>query len=153
MIYLILITLNILIAYFIKSDHKYWLFSIPLWCLLIGAFLLWRNINDAKISQLDTSYWKSADDNKIKDSTNWRGDENIWKRLEDSRMYVKKYNTTFLNSLLLQTFLTFLAQIIGYKKTTLKRTYKRTAITFGIIFAINLWLQLLLSVLPTGPII
>ncbi|PVD51807.1 hypothetical protein DC498_12180 [Terrimonas sp.] len=153
MTYFILLTLNILIVYFVKSDHKYWLLSIPLWTLLIGTFLLWRNINDTKILRLDTAYWESANDNKIKDSTNWRGDETIYKQLENKKAYVKKYNFIFLNSIFFQTLLTFIFQIIGYKKTIIKTTYRRTSIIFGIALLINLILELLMSVVPTGPLI
>jgi hypothetical protein len=152
-IYFILLTLNILFVYFIKSDHKYWSLSIPLWCLLIGTFLLWRNINDTKIKQLDTAYWKSADENKIRDSTNWRGDETIYKQLEDKKSYVNKYNFSFLNSIFVETILTFIFQVIGYKNTSIKKTYKWTSTIFGIALLINLILELLISVVPTGPLI
>lgn len=152
-IYFILLTLNILFVYFIKTDHKYWLLSIPLWCLLIGAFLLWRNINDAQITRLDTAYWKSAGDNRIKDSTNWHGDETIYRQLEDKKGHIKKYNFSFLKSIFLQTALTFIFQVIGYKKTSTKTIYKRTSIVFGIALFLNLILELLISVVPIGPLI
>lgn len=153
MTYFILLTLNILFVYFLKSDKKYWQLSIPFWCLLVGTFLVWRNINDTKITRLDTAYWKSANDNKIKDSTNWRGDEGIYENLEDSKAYVKKYNVTFLNSIFIQTILTFISQLIGYKKTSSKTTYKWTSIIFGIVLIINLCLEVLMAVVPTGPLI
>ena len=155
MTYFVLLTLNILFIYFIKSDTKYWLLSIPLWCLLIGIFLIWRNITDTNIKRLDTAYWKSADDNKIKDSTNSRGDENIYKRLEDSKAYFTKYNFTFFNSIFFQTILTFIIQLIGYKKTSSssKTTYKWTSIIFGLLLLVNLFLEVLIAIVPTGPLI
>jgi hypothetical protein len=89
----------------------------------------------------------------MKDSTNWRGDESIYKSLEDSKAYVKKYNFTFLNSIFFQTILTFITQLIGYRKTSTKATYKWTSIAFGIVLLINLCLELLMSIVPTGPLI
>jgi hypothetical protein len=151
--YFILLILNILFVYFLKSDKKYWLLSIPLWCLLVGAFLVWRNISDSKVTRLDRAYWKSAEDSKIKDTTNWRGDESIYKTLEDSKAYIKQYNFTFLNSIFIQTILTFIAQRIGYVKTASKKTYKWTSIIFGIILLINLCLEILIAIVPTGPLI
>ena len=153
MTYFILLILNSLFVYLAKSDNKYWLLSIPLWCLLIGAFLIWRNINDTNITRLDTAYWKSADNNKMKDSTNWRGDESIYKNLEDNKTYVRKYNFTLLNSIFFQTFLTFITQLIGYRKTSSKTTYKWTSIIFGIILLLNLCLEVLMAIVPTGPMI
>jgi hypothetical protein len=119
--------------------------------MLLSSFIIWRTYNDKQISQLDTAYWKSADENKKKNAENWRGDDNIWKDLDDSKAFVKKYNSIFLTTILLQTVLTFIAQVIGYKVTTAKKTYKWTAITFGILLAINLWLQILMAIVPTGP--
>lgn len=153
MTYFILPALNIFIVYFIKSDHKYWLLSIPLWTLLIGTFLLWRNINDSKIKRLDTAYWKSANDNKIKDQASWRGDENIYKQSEEKKAYVKKYNVIFLNAIFFQTILTFIFQVIGYRKTSFKTGYRWTSFIFGIALLINLILELLISIVPTGPLI
>jgi hypothetical protein len=149
--YFILLTLNILWVYLSKSENKYWLLSIPLWCLLVGIFFAWRNISEEKIARLDTAYWKSADDNKLKDSTSWRGDEAIYKNLEKSRANVKKYNSTFLNTIFLQSVLTFVAQVIGYRKTSLKAIYRWSSIIFGVIFLLNSILEVLLSVVPTGP--
>lgn len=153
MTYFILLTINILFVYFVKSDNKYWLLSIPLWCLLIGIFLIWRNITDTNIARLETAYWKSADNNKIKDSTNWRGDEGIYKKLEDKKTYLNKYNFNFLNSIFLQTIMTFIFQLIGYKRTSFKTTYRRTSIIFGMALLINLILEILISIVPTGPLI
>ena len=150
---IIILTFNVLFLISIRIDKKYWLVPIPLWCLLVSAFFTWRNINDAKILQLDGTYWKSAEDNKMKDSTNWRGDEIILKNLDLKKAYVKKHNSTFLNSIFLQTIFTFIAQLIGYKKTSLKKTYKWTSIVFGILFVLNLWLTLLMAIVPTGPIV
>ncbi|MBS1608905.1 MAG: hypothetical protein JSS70_09120 [Bacteroidetes bacterium] len=148
-----MLTINISFIYSVRSDNKYWLFSIPLWVLLLGTFLLWRNINDAKITELDRAYWKSVDENKIKDSTSWRGRETIYKLLEDKKAYVKKYNPDFLTSIFFQTILTFVFQLIGYRKTSFKTRYKWTSIIFGIFLLINLYLELLMSIVQSGPLI
>jgi hypothetical protein len=113
--------------------------------------LTWRTYNDKKISQLDVVYWESADDNKQKDPENWRGDENILKKLKKQKDYVNKYNNIFLNSVLLQTILTFIAQIIGYKNTSSKTTYKWTSIVFGILLIVSVCLSILMAIVPTGP--
>lgn len=80
-------------------------------------------------------------------------DETILKSLENKKKYVKKCNSILLNSILVQTKLTFVAQILGYKRTSLKRTYKRTSISFGVLLIINLWLTVLMAIVPTGPIV
>jgi hypothetical protein len=125
--------------------------TIPIWTLLLSLFITWRIYNDKQISHLDTAYWKSADENKKNGIENWRGDESIWKKLKESKLSVKKYNTIFLNAIFLQTILTFIAQVIGYKTTTTKKIYKWTAIAFGILLVINLCLVILMAIVPTGP--
>ena len=69
------------------------------------------------------------------------------------KSHVKKYNIIFLNSILLQTILTFIFQIIGYKTTTAKKTYKRTSFAFGFVFVIILSLYTLMAIVPIGPVI
>jgi hypothetical protein len=138
MIYFLILIINIALLIIYRSDKRYWLITIPIWTMLISSFIIWRSYNDKQISRLDTAYWKSADDNKRKDSENWRGDNNLWKDLEKSKAVVKKFNPIFLTIIFLHTVLTFFAQIIGYKFMPAKKTYKWTAITFGILLAINL---------------
>ena len=153
MIYLLVLTINIVLLILYRSDKRYWLITIPIWTMLLSSFIIWRRYNDNRISRLDSAYWRSAEENKKKDAENWRGDDNIWKDWEDSKVFVKKYNSIYLNTIFLQTILTFIAQFIGYKVTTAKKTYKWTAITFGILLVINLWLEILMAIVPTGPVI
>ena len=153
MTYLLILTINIALLILYRSDKRYWLVTIPIWTMLLSSFIIWRTYHDKQISRLDTAYWNSADENKKKDAENWRGDDNIWKDLEDSKTVAKKYNSIFLNTIFLQTILTFIAQVIGFKITTSKTTYKWTAIIFGILFAINLWLEILMAIVPTGPLL
>ncbi len=114
---------------------------------------MWRNLSDRKIERLDTAYWKSAGVNKSKDTTNWRGDEIIYNDLITTKTYVKKHNVIFLNTIFLQTILTFIFQLIGFKRTSLKTMYKGTSIVFGIMLIINLWLAVLMEIVPTGPFV
>ena len=136
MIYLLLLALNVVLVLIYRADKRIWLLTIPIWTLLFSFFITWRIYNDKKISQLDIAYWKSADENKMKAADNWRGDDTIWKDLVD---------------IFLQTILTFVAQLIGLKTTISKKTYRWTSIAFGIVFVINLWLEILMAIVPTGP--
>jgi hypothetical protein len=151
MTYLLILILNLALLFICRTDKRYWLVTISIWVLLTSSFFLWRRHNDNKISQLDNTYWKTAEDNRQKDPDNWRGNETVWNSLKVKKDYVKKYNQIFLNVIMLQTLLTFIAQIIGYKKTLLKRTYKLTSIMFGILLIFNFLLALLMAIVPTGP--
>lgn len=151
MIYLLLLALNVVLVLIYRADKRIWLLTIPIWTLLFSFFITWRIYNDKKISQLDIAYWKSADENKMKAADNWRGDDTIWKDLVDKKAYVKKQNEVFLNAIFLQTILTFIAQLIGLKATISKKTYRWTSTAFGIVFVINLWLEILMAIVPTGP--
>ncbi len=151
MIYFSAILLNFLVLYFFKSDSKYWLVSTIIWTLLILVFIVWRMTTDAQISHLDSSYWESAEYLKKINPENWRGDEKIFIELEQKKMQVKKINLILLKLIFLQTFLTFISQLIGYEKTKLKSTYKLSSIIFGILLILNFILFLLISIVPNGP--
>jgi len=151
--YLTILLVNILILYSLKTDKRYWIVPIPLWTILVLFFILWKFKNDKVISQLDTAYWQSADYNKKINLENWRGDEKIYNKLEETKSYVRKYNNILLNSIFLQTILTFISQVIGYKRTSLKKTYKLTSTVFGVLLILNFFLFLLMAITPTGPLV
>lgn len=153
MIFILILIINVVLLFMLRSDKRYWFVTIPIWTVLLSFFIIWRIHYDKEISRLDTAYWKSADENKFKDNDNWHGYDKFWKELEDSKAVVKKHNATFLDSIFLQTILTFIAQVIGYRVTTAKKTYKWTAIIFGILFLINLCLKISMSIVPTGPLV
>ena len=146
MIYILILTINILLLYFIDTDKKYFLVTIPLWTILIVTLIYWRSYNDNKIDRIETSYWKSAE-NKI------RGEDKLWEQLNKSKSIVQKDNMTFLQCILLQTILTFIFQVVGYRSTANKKVYKWTSIIFGILTLINLLLQLMIGIVPTGGIV
>ena len=58
MIYIFILTINILLLYFIDTDKKYFLVTIPLWTILVVTFIYWRSYNDKKNDQIETLYWK-----------------------------------------------------------------------------------------------
>ncbi|WP_276974512.1 hypothetical protein [Flavobacterium filum] len=153
MIYFLIFIINTILLLTISNDKRFWFVTITIWTVLTVSFISWKIHNDKEISRLDKAYWKSADENKLKDPNSWRGDETIWKSLENSRQHVKKYNSIFIYSLLVQTFLTFVAQIIGYRLTSFKKTYKRTSIAFGILLIIGIWLTVMITIVPTGPLV
>jgi hypothetical protein len=153
MLFLIVLLLNFGLLIIIKSDNKYWLIPIPVWIIFISSFLIWRGIYDKKIELLDYKYWKSADYNKLIDESNWRGDDDLWKKLEETRKYVQKYNMTFLHSIFLQTVVTFLLQLVGYRTTGKRRLYKVTSNIFGILTFIHFIIEIMIGIVPTGGII
>jgi hypothetical protein len=150
-IYLIILLVNVLSLYIYKTDKRYWLFPISFWVIFFLFFIIWRVTNDKSISRLNTEYWKSADYNKKNNPDSWRGDERIYQKLKDAEAYVRKYNYTLLSSLFLQTILTFVLQVLGYKRTSLRKTYKWTGIVFGVLLVMSFVLFLLMSIVPTGP--
>ena len=149
MTFILILAINIILLVLVRTDRRYWLVSIPLWTIVISSFVLWRNFHDKKIDQIETEYWKSADANKKLNPDNSSGDRIVWKELESSKDYVQKFNMIFLHSVFLQTILTFISQIIGYKKTNLKKTYKWTSIIFGVLTLLSLFLELMIAIVPT----
>lgn len=130
--------MNILLVYFLRTEKKYWFISISIWTMLIASIILWRQVNETKIDKLDHAYWKSAE-------INISGDNKIYKELIEAKSYFEKYNLKFIHAIFVQTILTFAFQIVGFKRTSLKRTYQWTAIIFCFLTLFILFLEISLS--------
>jgi hypothetical protein len=107
-VYLLILTLNILFVYFIKSDNKYWLLSIPFWILLFSTFIYWRTNSDREIQTLETQYWSTLDKLNI-DIDIEKADE-----IDQLKKQTGVVNRTFIYAIGLQTLLNFTFQIIGH---------------------------------------
>ena len=141
MTFIILLTVNILFIYFIKSDKKYWLLSIPLWTILISGFIFWRISNDRQIKNLEKEYWKTTE------NRGW-GDYDKRTKLEEAKKHVQKFNMTFVYLIGLQTLITFILQIVGQRRTT-QKTYRWTKIIFGILFFFIFLLIAMMGIVPS----
>jgi hypothetical protein len=149
MIYILILALNIILLLLIRTGRRFWLVSIPLWVIIFASFVLWRNYQNRKIDRIDMAYWKSADLNKKLNPNNSRGDEAILKELEESTNYVNKFNMPFVHGNFFQTILTFISQIIGFKQTEFKKTYRWTSIIFGLLTLLGFVFEFLIG-LPAG---
>ncbi len=145
MLYLALLTVNILFIYFVKSDKKYWLLSIPLWVILISGFILWRTNSDRQIQNSEIEYDKTFQGKEY-------GDNAIWNKLSEQKKTAQKLNMTFVHLIGLQTFVTFIFQIFGHRETK-QKTYKWTKVIFGVLFALVFLIIAMMGVVPTGGII
>ena len=153
MIYLIILIINIALLAIYRSGKRFWIVTIPIWTLLLSSFCIWRIYNEKQINALESAYWKKENARERNENKNWQGAYENYKEIQDSKRIMKKYNSVFLNSIFLQSILTFIAQVIGYKVTTEKKTYRINAIIFGVILAINLFLEFLMAIVPTGPLL
>ena len=123
------------------SDKKYLLLSIPLWTILISCFILWRIYNDRQIQKLEKEYWKTTE------NRGW-GDYAKRTKLEEAQKHVQKFNMTFIYLIGLQTFITFIFQIIGQRRRT-QKTYKWTTMIFGILFVLVFLLIAMMGIVPS----
>lgn len=130
MIYLLLLAFNILLLFFIRSQKKYAWVCIAIWLLLIISFVCWRSATN----DFARSYWSG---------------EEMVKTMSD----FKKFNFTFIHCISFQTLLTFIFQIVGYKKTTLPHLYKWTYFIFLGLLILNSVLEVMLAIVPSWPIV
>lgn len=137
----ILLLINILLIQFVKTDNKYWVTSILLFVLLLIAFVSWRIVSENNVKQQESKYWQSA-------GTKSYGDFKEWTTLEEMRKEKQLTNAVFFDLLVLQTFLTFVFQVIGTRKTNIK-LYRWTSLTFGIMFIAFVWLRVIITIVPT----
>lgn len=146
MIYFAILTLNILFVYFIKSDNKYWLLSIPFWILLFSTFIYWRTNSDREIQTLETQYWSTLK------KLNIDIDIDEADKIEQLKKQARAINMTFIYAIGLQTLLTFALQIIGHIRTK-RKLYRWSKIIFGILFALVFFLIAMMGIVPSGGII
>jgi len=143
-LYLGLLAINIVVLNLAKCDNKYWLVSIPLWILLVGSFIVWRDTSDKQYRLNEKDYEKSA---KIKGY-----DYDKLDKLENLQKSNKTKNQIFLTLIAIQTFVTFVLQVIGHNKTDQHR-YRLTKYIFGILTILVLILTFMIGIVPTGGIV
>jgi Na+/proline symporter len=135
------LTINILFVYFIKSEKKYWLLSIPLWALVFSSFILWRTNSDKHIQAMETEYWNEKKEDNAK-----------WDSLELAKKKAQKINMIFIYFIGLQTLITFICQIVGQRQTE-QKIYKWTKPIFGVLFIFIFLLIVMMGIVPAGGII
>jgi|GEM_PF-4669309 len=145
MVYFIIVTLNILLLYFIRSDKKYWFLPIPLWTLLLLSFISWRAQSDNQIRTDEAKYWKTAENKDF-------GDSEVWNKLKATEKHAQKFNMVFLYCITLQTLITFICQIVGQRQTK-QKIYKWTKPIFGVLFILAFLLIAMIGIVPTGGIV
>ena len=145
MTYLLILTANILFLYFLKTDKKYWLLSIPLWIGLVSGFVIWRTQSDKHIQNLEAEYWKSAENKE-------NGDYAKWDTLKQTEKQSQAYNMTFLYCVALQTLITFICQIAGQSKTK-QKFYSWTKWVFGVLLLLVFILIAMMGIVPSGGMI
>ena len=141
MFFILLFTTNILLTIFIKTDKKYWMISIPLFVLMFVAFVSWRIASKNNVKQQENKYWESVGTKSYEDFKEWT-------KLERMRKGKRQNNALFIDLLVLQSFLTFIFQVIGRRKTNIP-LYRWSSWTFGILFFAFLWLKVLMAIVPT----
>jgi hypothetical protein len=142
---LILLTINLSIFFTIKPD-KGFLICIPFWVILLTSFFLLKNINDDRIERQEKDYYNNMGDKSY-------GDFELWQNLEKQKFQARQINMALFRLLGVQTILTFIIQIFAYRKTKAKTLFWWTRTSFGLLTLVYLTFELLLGIVPTGPLI
>lgn len=154
MTYIVVLLVNVILLFVYKSERRFWVLPISLWVLIVLSFVFWRLYMERKNTEFEKKYRNSAAQNLQKDTTqSSSGDFRIWNEWSEMKEIFKENNSVFLNTILLQTFFTYLAQVVGYKFTTSKRIYKWTKTLFGILFLICFWFAIMLAIVPSAPLV
>jgi hypothetical protein len=127
MIYLVLLAVNVLLLFFIRSEKKYAWICISIWLLLIISFIYWMIAS----SHVEKIYWSG---------------EEMLKTMNG----FKRFNHRFFHCISFQTLLTLIFQIVGYKKTRFPNFYKWTYFIFLALLILNSILEVMLTIVPNG---
>ncbi len=139
----VIVVINLLI-FLTKSDNKFWKTPILIWGLILSIIFIITPIQNRKVNSLDSQYWESVEGKSY-------GDREVWEELKNSQKQSVKVRMTLLHFLGIQTIMTFILQIIGYKKTEKKKLYQWTSIIFGLLTVLYLIFQVMVEIVPTGP--
>ena len=152
LIFAFLLGLNILFAYFLKSDKRFFIGAIAIWTItviffLIYIFILFPPKNEILNNQEQKLFAKQIDKNYKYD------DRDEWDSLQNQKTQLTRYNRLCFELVGLQTLITFILQIIGFRRTQLKKLYNRTVWLFGILTLVYLIIEGLIGIVPTSGIV
>ena len=142
---LILPAVNLSAIFLVRSEKKF-LISILFWAILIVSLILLHHFNNDRIQRLERQYANSMVGKNY-------GDFQLWQSLEHQRSLTQQSNITWFRLLGLQTILTFIIQIVAYRKTKNKNAFWWTRTGFGLLTLIYFILELFAAIIPTGPLI
>ena len=130
----------------IKNMKKYFQIPVMIWLLLILIITTLIILQNQELVEIEKEYFLSKEGKSY-------GDIEIWKNIKETR---EKYlNTRYIifNIIGFWTLLTFLLQIVGFKKDKNERFYKQTTIIFGLLSVVYLVVLLFVKIIPKGSII
>jgi len=147
LIFIALIAINIVTLYFVKSTYKY--LFVPTIILALSLIIFTTYITyifpteNEKIEQRIISINKEGE-------TYPNGYSNLkWNQLKADKAKLYSFNRPSWELLGQQILITFVLQIIGYKKSDKKKIYKWTSVIFGILTIAYLFFELLIGIVPT----
>lgn len=138
----IVVILNLLILAF-KSENRYWRTPIAIWGIFTISMIAGIMIHNHQVQRLEKAYWTSAEGKTS-------GDYELWKELEKSRKESVKLEATLIHFVTIQTIMTFILQILGFRQTDKKRLYGSTATIFGLLTITVLYLEAIRNIVPYG---
>ena len=127
-----------------KKDYKFLVYPGGLWIFSILAMFVIAPIHNNKVKELDKAYSESSEGKNY-------GDREIWGELKSLQEENVKIKITLLYFAGIQTIMTFIFQIIGFKLTQKRKMYKWTAHIFGILAVLYVLIQILVEIIPLGP--
>jgi hypothetical protein len=142
---LILLAVNLSAIFLVRSEKKF-LISILFWAILFVSFIVLHHINYVSIQRLERQYANSMVGKNY-------GDFQLWQNLEHERSRTLQSNRDWSRLLGIQTILTFIFQIVAYRKTRNKNAFWWTRTGFGLLTFIYFILELFAAIVPTGPLI
>jgi hypothetical protein len=144
-LFVVLALANIIPLFIIRTSNRFWIISIPLWIFMIAGFISWRISSAKETEGLQIAYNKTIGNQGY-------GDASKWNALEDFEKSKVTANRKMLNQIFFQTFMMWILQMIGLRKTKNDYYFWLSWIT-GILFLVAFILEALMGIVPTGPLI
>jgi hypothetical protein len=144
-IFLTLTLINILFFLLIKGNKKYFLGQTILFGLVFLTFLIFRIfIFPQTIKSIET---ERAESEKLNGGN---VSFKVWTSTRDKENTLYSFNKLTLEFCGFQIILTFIFSLLGLKRTTEKKFFRRTSFAFGFLTIIFICIYLLVSIIPYG---
>ena len=144
-IFLTLTLINIFFFLFIKGDKKYFLGQTILFGLAILTFLIFRIFIFPQTTK-SIEYERAESEKLNGGNISFK----VWTSTRKKEEILYSYNKPTLEFCGFQIILTFIFSLLGLKRTTKKKLFRRTSFSFGFLTIVFICIYLLVSIIPYG---
>jgi uncharacterized membrane protein YeiB len=144
MIFLLLLAVNGLPLFLLKTSKKYWIISIPVWILLLTVLIVWRIRDDRVVNSSEKAYYATFGKKSF-------GTREAWDEMEKAGSTAAADSRKIFVGVGFQTLCVFVLMVTGHRRTK-DRRYKWGSWFFGCCTVFVIFLDVLMTIIIGSPL-